>query len=82
MSKRLSYLTGRGLSALILTLATLLGGVAFFYPFFIPQGGNPTGAFMAHSTDALFTFLALLLLCLVVIIANLETRQMDSKVVA
>jgi energy-coupling factor transport system substrate-specific component len=37
---------------------------------------------MAHAVDAPVTFLILLLLCLVVIIANLETRQMDSKVVA
>jgi energy-coupling factor transport system substrate-specific component len=70
------------LSSAILALATLLGGVAFFYPFFVPRQGNPAEAFAAHSADAPFTFLVLLLLCLVVIIANLETRQMDSKIVA
>jgi energy-coupling factor transport system substrate-specific component len=78
----MSFLTGRGLSALILTLATLLGGIAFLYPFFVPQQRGSAGGFMAHAADAPVTFLILLLLCLVVIIANLETRQMDSKVVA
>ena len=78
----MSFLTGRGLSALILTLATLLGGIAFLYPFFAPQQQGSAGGFMAHAADAPVTFLILLLLCLVVIIANLETRQMDSKVVA
>jgi energy-coupling factor transport system substrate-specific component len=79
---RLSLLAGRGLSALILVLATLLGGIAFLYPFFVPQRGGSAHAFMAHSADAPVTFLILLLLCLVVVVANLETRQMDSKVVA
>ena len=78
----MSSLAGRGLSTLILTLATLLGGIAFLYPFFLAQRSNPPQSFMAHSADAPFTFLILLLLCLVVVIANLETRQMDSKVVA
>ena len=82
MKLRMSFLTGRGLSALILTLATLLGGIAFLYPFFAPQQQGSAGGFMAHAADAPVTFLILLLLCLVVIIANLETRQMDSKVVA
>ena len=82
MKVRLSLFTGRSLSALILALATLLGGVAFLYPFFLPQRSPSAHGFMAHSTDAPVTFLILLLLCLVVIIANLETRQMDSKVVA
>ena len=82
MKVRLSLLAGRGLSALILALATLLGGIAFLYPFFLPQRGASVHGFMAHSADAPVTFLILLLLCLVVVIANLETRQMDSKVVA
>jgi energy-coupling factor transport system substrate-specific component len=82
MSPRLSFLTARGLSALILALATMLGALAFLYPFFVKQPSGSAQGFMAHSADAPFTFLILLLLCLVVIIANLETRQMDSKVVA
>jgi energy-coupling factor transport system substrate-specific component len=76
-----SALLRRGLSTLILTLATLLGAVAFLYPFFVAQA-REGGSFMAHSADAPLTFLILLLLCLVVVVANLETRQMNSKIVA
>ena len=82
MNTRMSFLTGRGLSALILTMATLLGGMAFLYPFIVPQQPASAGGFMAHAADAPLTFLILMLLCLVVIIANLETRQMDAKIVA
>jgi energy-coupling factor transport system substrate-specific component len=82
VKERLSLIAGRGLSALILALATLLGLIAFLYPFFLPQRSPSAQGFMAHSADAPVTFLILLLLCLVVVIANLETRQMDSKVVA
>ena len=71
----------KSLSALILALATLIGAWAFAYPFFFPQSQGHFGI-TAHSTDAPLTFLVLLVLCLVVIIANLETRQMNSKMVA
>ncbi len=66
---------------MILTLATLLGAVAFLYPFFIVQG-QEGHSFMTHAADAPLTFLILLSLCLVVVVANLETRQMNSKIVA
>jgi energy-coupling factor transport system substrate-specific component len=71
----------KSLSTIILALATLIGIWTFAYPFFFPQ---PQGHFgiTAHSNDVPLKFLALLVLCLVVIIANLETRQMNSKMVA
>ena len=71
----------KSLSTVILALATLIGAWAFVYPFFFPQPQGHLGT-AAHSTDAPLTFLILLVLCLVVIVANLETRQMNSKVVA
>ena len=71
----------KSLSTVILALATLIGAWAFAYPFFFPQPQGQFGA-TAHSTDAPLTFLVLLALCLVVIVANLETRQMNSKMVA
>ena len=81
MTSRLLRLLRRSLGTLTLTLATLLGAVAFLYPFFVPRAR--TGhSFVAHSTDAPLTFLLLLLLCLIVVIANLETQQMNSKIVA
>jgi energy-coupling factor transport system substrate-specific component len=81
MSLGASALLRRGLSTLILTLATLLGAVAFLYPFFMSQA-RQGHSFMAHTADAPLTFLILLMLCLVVVVANLETRQMNSKIVA
>lgn len=81
MRSRASVVLSRGLSTLILTLATLLGAVAFLYPFLLAQDRG-RHSFMAHASDAPLTFVILLLLCLVVVVANLETRQMNSKIIA
>lgn len=74
---------GDGLSALILLLASLLGLGAFLLPFLSPPSpealGDPTGA---HAQDAPLILLALLGLCFLVIVANLETRRMDARLVA
>jgi energy-coupling factor transport system substrate-specific component len=67
-----------GLGAMILILATLIGVGAFLYPFF----SHPQEGFTAHSADAPLLFLVLLGLCLAVVVANLETRRMDAKMVA
>jgi len=81
MSLATSVLLRRGLSAMILTLATLLGIGAFLYPFLlVPRQGARSS--MTRLADAPFTFVILLGLCLVVVVANLETRQMNSKIVA
>lgn len=72
---------GKVLSAVILALTTAIGAWAFLNPFFFPRRGASQMAF-AHSEDAPFTFLLLVSLCLVVVIANLETRKMNSKMVA
>ncbi len=69
------------LSTLILALASVLGGWAFLYPFFSPTPQRPPMG-MAHTDDAPLIFILLLGLCLVVIVANLETRRMDARVVA
>jgi energy-coupling factor transport system substrate-specific component len=71
----------RVLGVLILALATTTGLWAFIYPFFFPPEQSD-GMVVAHGADAPFFFLLLLLLCLTVIIANLETRRMNSKMVA
>jgi energy-coupling factor transport system substrate-specific component len=70
------------LSALIMALASLLGAWAFLYPFFAPSVRQSASVGLAHADDAPFIFILLLGLCLVVVIANLETRQMDARVVA
>lgn len=72
---------GDGLSAVILLLASALGIGAFLSPMLrsdLHQGGRQT----AHVQDAPWVLLVLLGLCLLVIIANLETRRMDARVVA
>ena len=68
------------LSGLILLLTTLLGAWAFLYPFFIPP--DPVAETQAHSADAPLIFLLVTGLCLLAIVADLETRQMGSKTVA
>lgn len=72
------------LSAFILLLASWLGLWAFIYPFFLPDTGqgSATQMGMAHAADAPLIFVLLLGLCLLVIIANLETRRMDARLVA
>ncbi len=81
MSRVASVMLRKGLSAMILTVATLLGIAAFLYPFLVvpDQGQHPS---MTRLADAPFTFVILLGLCLVVVVANLETREMNSKMVA
>src|SRR5438045_3830484 len=68
------------LSGLILALTTLLGVGAFLYPFFTPP--DRVGEGMAHAADAPLIFILVTFLCLVAIVADLETRSMDSKTVA
>lgn len=67
-------------SGVILALTTALGVWAFLYPFFIPPEG--TGEGQAHSSDAPLIFLLVMALSLAAIVADLETRAMDSKTVA
>src|SRR5438477_1849641 len=68
------------LSGLILALTTLLGVWAFLYPFFVPPG--PTQEAGSHAADAPLVFLLVTGLSLVAIVADLETRAIDSKTVA
>ena len=73
------------LSSLILVLASWLGLWAFLYPFFLPEVDQQTTMAttgLAHAGDAPLIFVLLLGLCLVVIIANLETGRMDARLVA
>ncbi len=81
MSSGSSILLRKGLSTAILTVATLVGIGAFLYPFLITPQQGPHSS-MTRLVDAPFTFVILLGLCLIVIVANLETRQMNSKIVA
>ena len=61
-------------------MTTLLGAWAFLYPFFIPQMRTDENG--SHASDAPFIFLLVIVLCLGAIVADLETRAIDSKTVA
>ncbi|MFQ5578730.1 MAG: ECF transporter S component, partial [Anaerolineae bacterium] len=56
------------LSPLILLLATLLGIIAFLFPFFIPAAAHSGPRSAAHAADAPVIFVLLLLLCLVALV--------------
>src|SRR5947207_10142250 len=68
------------LSGVILALTTLLGVWAFVYPFFVPP--SATGEAGSHAADAPLVLLLVVGLCLLAIVADLETRTIDSKTVA
>jgi energy-coupling factor transport system substrate-specific component len=72
------------LSILILTLATALGVLAFLRPFLVPEQSWTAATELAqsHAEDAPLIFFAALGLCLVVILANLETQRMAAHSVA
>ncbi len=61
-------------------VASLVGLIAFLYPFFLPQQ-SATGA-LAHANDAPLIFSVVLVLCLTTVFASLSGQQMTSKLVA
>src|SRR5690348_3618037 len=75
-----AYRSNAALSAVILALTTMLGVWAFLYPFFVPPAA--TGENGSHANDWLLVFFLVVGLCLVAVVADLETRALDSKTVA
>jgi energy-coupling factor transport system substrate-specific component len=68
-------------NALILLMASLVGVAAFAYPFFSPMvASGPTAT--AHAQDAPLVTLVLTLLCVIIVVANLTSRQMSARTVA
>jgi energy-coupling factor transport system substrate-specific component len=65
-----------GRSALALTVASVIGLLAFLWPF-----ADPT-LLRSHSSDAPWIFVALLPLCLAVVFAELSDGGLDAKAVA
>jgi len=70
------------LNAGILLAASVLGLLSLLYPFFIPPAQVEGSLPVAHAMDAPVTFIALVVLCLGAVVANLMGRQMNSKVMA
>ena len=65
----------------ILVLASAVGLVAFLLPFFSPPPESASTS-MAHVQDAPLFMLAISFLCVVIIIANLTSRQMSTRTIA
>jgi len=71
----------RLVNAAILILATLIGIVAFAYPFLVPEAATRPAA-IAHAQDAPLVTLALTALVVVTVIANLTSHQMSARTIA
>jgi energy-coupling factor transport system substrate-specific component len=69
-----------GPSAPLLLITSLLGLGAFFYPFVAPPGAGDENA--SHAGDAPLVFVLLVGLCLLALLADLETRRLDARQVA
>lgn len=68
-------------SQLIYLISVLIGFVAFFYPFFLPQIA-PATVQNAHSQDAPFFTVILLILALVVLLIEVQGNRVSAKIVA
>jgi energy-coupling factor transport system substrate-specific component len=69
---RAPVIRARGRSALALTVATVIGLVAFLWPFVDPT------LLRSHSSDAPWIFVTLLPLCLAVVFAELSDGGIDA----
>lgn len=72
----------RLLSIAIYGLTTLIGLVAFLYPFFRPVVGASGGMQAAHATDAPFVLSLLVGLCFVVLLLEVQGQAVSAKLVA
>ncbi|MCR4407441.1 MAG: ECF transporter S component [Anaerolineae bacterium] len=70
------------LNAVVLAAASLVGVAAFLYPFFFPQPSETAQGMLSHSNDAPFLFIILMVFCLGMVLSNLSSGQMNSKIIA
>lgn len=70
------------LSVIIFGLATLIGIVAFLYPFWMPAVQQSTMTGMAHSQDAPYVLALLTGICFVVLLLEVQSAGMSAKTVA
>lgn len=76
MSRISRWLTGAAVAA-----ASLVGIIAFIYPFFVPPQ-NRTAGLASHEQDAPFLFVVLIVLCLGALLADLGATQGSAKRIA
>ncbi len=69
------------INGVVLTLATLVGVLAFAYPFLVSTEAVGT-ALAAPGLEAPLVTLLLTLSCVVIVVANLTSRQMNARTVA
>lgn len=72
----------RSMSGLILGLASLIGLVAFLYPFFLTALPQSVTRANAHAEDAPLMTILLVALCLGAVLATLNAGEMNTKIVA
>lgn len=72
------------LSRAIYGLTTLIGGVAFLYPFLVPalRAGESASRGIAHAADAPFLLTGLVALCFVVLLLEVQGQMVSAKLVA
>ena len=73
------------LNALVLLAASMVGIVSFLFPFITPPAYSTqeiTTHGSAHSSDAPLLLIIMIVLCLGAILSNLQSRKMNSKIVA
>ena len=74
--------TGRLLSGTIYGMTTLLGVMAFLYPFWLPSLAQAGSIGMAHAADAPLMMTLLVGLCFAVLLLEVQGNGMSAKVLA
>jgi energy-coupling factor transport system substrate-specific component len=79
---RLSLIAMGPRSGAALAAASLVGLLAFLWPFFVPVDQESGAHAISHTQDAPWLFVAVLPLLAAVVLAQLSEGGMDAKVVA
>jgi energy-coupling factor transport system substrate-specific component len=73
---------GRLVSLGVYTLASVLGVIAFLYPFWLPSVQQGSGSGIAHAGDAPLILSLLVGLCFAVLLLEVQSEAMSAKTVA
>lgn len=64
------------------TLTTLVGVAAFLYPFWLPAVAQSTGGDQAHSGDSALMLTLLVVICLALLLLEVQNQAVNTKVIA
>lgn len=70
------------LSFLIYSLTTIMGLVAFLYPFWLPAIRQSSGFGTAHANDSLFMLMLLVGVCFIVLLLEVQGEAVSAKLMA